>query len=123
MTRRALAALLGGPLLAWHTGWSIIFEEVHDRVELRIGGPSGKLVRWEGRGSGKMSWTRANSERFPNEEQELDAWVAKDSPRLTLWARVSKDSGGARCRLRILRGGELKAVWEFDKVKTGEVEA
>ncbi|MBL8291741.1 MAG: hypothetical protein JNN08_07890 [Bryobacterales bacterium] len=123
MTRRALAALLGGPLFAWHVGWSIVLEEVHDRVEIRIDGPTGKLLRWKGRGSDKVSWTRANCEQFPNEQRPLDAWVAKDAPRITLWARVSKESGGGRCKLKVLRDDQVKVRWEFDKVKTGEIEA
>lgn len=86
MTRRALAALFGGPLFAWHAGWSIVFEEVHDRVEVRIDGPTGKLLRWKGRGSDKVSWTRANCEQFPSEQRPLDAWIAKDAPRITFVA-------------------------------------
>jgi len=123
MTRRTLAALLGGPLLAWHAGWSIAFEEVHDRVEVRIGGPAGKLLRWKGRGGDGVSWTRGNCEQFPNEQRGLDAWAAKDKPRITLWARVSKDSGGARCKLKVLHNDQVRANWEFDKLRTGEIEA
>lgn len=123
MTRRALAALLGGPLFAWHAGWSIIFEVVHDRVEVRLDGPTGKLLRWRGRGSNKMSWTKANCEQFPSEECPLGDGVSKDAPRITLWARVAKDAGGARCKLKVLRDDQVKAQWEFNKVKTGEIEA
>ncbi len=50
-------------------------------------------------------------------------WVGKDQPRLTLWAKASKEAGGARCKLKILYGDTVKARWEFEKVKTGEIEA
>ena len=126
MTRRTFAAVLGGSAAAaLHqniNGWSVVFEEVHDKLEVRVGGKSGKLVKWAERGAEKITWTMADCTAHANETRSLDKWVPGDEPVLTLWARVTKEAGGARCKMKVMRKGQVKATWEFDKTKAGDIE-
>ncbi|MCC6591000.1 MAG: hypothetical protein IT168_30210 [Bryobacterales bacterium] len=126
MTRRTFAAVLGGSAAAaaFHqsAGWTLVFEEVHDNLEVRVGGKTGKLVKWAERGADKITWTKADCTAHANEPRSLDKWVTPDEPVLTLWARVTKESGGARCKMKIVRKGQVKATWEFDKTKAGDID-
>ena len=92
-------------------GWEQRFEKVNGYLDLRVGGPNGTLIYWEGRGvEGKYTWK--SSDPMPD-TRSLTKWVG-NGYEIRLWARIVPDgSSKPLCYMDTTYNGDLRQRWEF----------
>ncbi len=101
--------------------WQLSFDKVHDVVEVRVGGPSGRLIKWNDRGlGGRYTWCWKDP---LGELRSIAPWVG-DGDRIKLWAKVLIMEGGTgdhQCDMNTLYNGVRKQRWEFDEDEDHEI--
>lgn len=119
MRRRELLWLAGGGVAAAQSrggGWELYFARVWERVEVRLDGPRGPLIRVEGPPCGGATWCAAAGQGGI----VLDRWVG-DARVIRLYARVVASRGPSQCNVEVRYRGRVFLRWSFSNEEFREI--
>lgn len=119
MRRREVLWLAGGGVAAAQKsrgGWELYFARVWERVEVRLDGPRGPLIRIEGPPCGGATWCAAAGQGgIP-----LDRWVG-DASVIRLYARVVAKRGPSQCNVEVRYRGRVFLRWSLSNEEYREI--
>ncbi|MCC6590999.1 MAG: hypothetical protein IT168_30205 [Bryobacterales bacterium] len=122
MRRRTLVGSLIGAAVGLAQprggGWELRFQRVWERLEVRLEGPRGPLIRGDHPQCGGSTWCAAAGQGSVS----LDRWLG-DSRTVRLYARVAASRGPALCNMEAWYRGRLISRFSFNNEEYREISA